>query len=55
MKIQAERCSKAHAAIHAERQRNLGERMIGHTDKPRRIEVFVTAIIVIAAFFAAIH
>lgn len=42
MSEQAERCTRRELDLHIDRQRNLGELMIGDHDKPRRIELVVS-------------
>lgn len=48
MRKHAERCTTNHVHLHIARQRNLGERMIGDHDKPRRIELVVCAALLVA-------
>ena len=55
MKVQAERCSDEHVALHIARQRALGAKMVGESDQPRRIEVLVVAAVVMLALVVAAH
>lgn len=48
MKTQAERCRTPLVKVHIERQKRLGERMIGESDKPRRLDLIVTAALLAA-------
>lgn len=43
---QAERCTKQHAELHAMRQRNMGELMIGDNDRPSRWDLLATLVVV---------
>ncbi len=47
-KLSAERCTDAQRELHVARQRNLGERMIGDHDRPRRIELVVSGVLFVA-------
>lgn len=51
MKTQATKASPAQVRQHIQRQRCLGERMIGDNDEPRPFELFVTAVVVLAVLF----
>lgn len=48
MKTQATRCNRAQVQLHIQRQRALGERMIGDTDAPRRLDLIATGLALIA-------
>jgi hypothetical protein len=51
MKRQATKDNQAQVELHIERQRALGERMIGDNDQPSRWDLLATlAIIVLVAF-----
>lgn len=52
MRNQATRASQAAVRQHIERQRNLGELMIGDHDRPRWFELVFTAALVICVLFA---
>lgn len=45
---QATKASRAHVMLHIKRQRNLGESMIGDWDQPKRWELIVTGLALIA-------
>lgn len=45
---QAERCNRAQVHLHIRRQRALGERLIGDHDRPRRIDLLITGLTLIA-------
>ena len=52
---QAERTTPQHVELHIKRQRALGEKMIGDTDKPRLRELLVTLIALAALAAWAYH
>ncbi len=53
MKTQATRANAAQVQTHIQRQRALGERMVGENDKPRPLELIVTgAALVLMLCFA---
>ncbi len=45
---QAERASKAQVDLHIQRQRALGELMIGDRDKPHPVELLATGLAILA-------
>lgn len=51
-RAQATRANPAQVDLHLLRQRKLGERMIGDNDRPRAIELAVTAILVVIVICA---
>lgn len=57
MRKQAERCTTNHVHLHIARQRNLGERLIGDHDRPRRADLAVSsiAVVVLVAVSAAYY
>lgn len=46
MRAQATKASRPQVELHIERQRHLGERMIGDHDRPRIRELLVTAAVI---------
>ncbi len=46
MRKQAERCNRSKVDLHIERQRRLGERMIGDHDLPSARELIGSAVII---------
>lgn len=47
MRQQATKASREHVELHIERQRVLGERMIGDHDKPRKYDLIVTLMAIV--------
>lgn len=51
MRKQATKANRAQVELHIRRQRRLGERMIGDNDKPTRLELAVTGLVIAAIVF----
>lgn len=51
-RVQATKASHELVRLHIERQKNLGELMIGDHDRPRWFELVVTAVLVLSVLFA---
>lgn len=49
---QATRCNRPDVLLHIARQRALGENMIKGSDSPKKIELIVTAVAVLAVLVA---
>lgn len=52
---QAERCKQSEVEIHVARQKKLGERMIGDTDRPRLADFAITGACIVALLAYAYH
>jgi hypothetical protein len=51
-RAQATKASRPQVLLHISRQRNLGEQMIPDHDRPRALDLVVTAVLVLAVLFA---
>lgn len=54
-KRQADKASQAQVDLHIERQRNLGERMIGDNDQPSRWDFIATFAMVMLIFVGTLR
>lgn len=51
MRKQATKANRAQVELHIQRQRRLGERMIGDNDQPTRLELAVSGLVILALIF----